>query len=53
VTRHYDSAEKLNRDAIDARIWSGLHFRFADTAANTIGNHVGDWALDHYFAPLR
>lgn len=53
VTRHYDSAEKLNRDAIDARVWSGIHFRFADTAANTIGNHVGDWALDHYFAPLR
>jgi hypothetical protein len=42
VTRHYDSAVKLNRDAIDARVWSGIHFRFADTAANTMGNHVGD-----------
>lgn len=27
VTRHYEWAGKLNRDAIDARVWSGIHFR--------------------------
>jgi hypothetical protein len=51
VTRHYEFAGKLNRDVIDARVWSGLHFRTADVVGNTIGKKVGDWALDHYFQP--
>ena len=34
-TRHYRFAGPLNRAAINARIWSGLHFRSADV----VGNH--------------
>jgi hypothetical protein len=51
VTRHYELAANLNRDAIDARVWGGIHFRTADVVANGIGTRIGDWALDHYFAP--
>ena len=51
VTRHYTWAGPLNRDVIDARVWSGVHFRTADVAGNRIGKQVGDWALDHYFQP--
>jgi hypothetical protein len=51
VTRHYELAADLNRDAIDARVWGGIHFRTADVVANGIGTRIGDWALDHYFAP--
>ena len=49
VTRHYEWAGTLNRDAIDARVWSGIHFRTADVVGNAMGKKVGDWALDHYF----
>ena len=51
VTRHYEFAGKLNRDAVNARVWSGIHFRTADVVGNRIGKRVADWALDHYFQP--
>ena len=35
-TRHYRYAGPINRAAINARVWSGLHFRTADV----VGNHV-------------
>ena len=34
VTRHYEFASQLNQDAIDARVWSGIHFRTADVVGN-------------------
>ncbi|HET9311885.1 MAG TPA: vanadium-dependent haloperoxidase [Actinomycetota bacterium] len=51
VTRHYEFAGKWNRDAVNARVWSGIHFRTADVLGNAMGKKVGNWALDHYFAP--
>ncbi len=53
VTRHYEFATHLNRDAVDARVWSGIHFRTADVVAIEVGTQVGDWALDNYFQPTR
>lgn len=53
LTRHYEFAVDFNRDAIDARVWSGIHFRTADNVGNAIGTAVGDWALDHYFQPVQ
>ena len=57
TTRHYELASQLNRDAVDARVWSGIHFRTADKVGNRTGKQVGDWALDNYFqrneTPLR
>lgn len=52
VTRHYEFAGQLNRDVVDARVWSGVHFRTADVVGNAMGKKVGDYALDHYFQPL-
>jgi hypothetical protein len=49
VTRHYETASRLQQDAIDARVWSGIHFRTADVVGNQAGTQVGDWALDNYF----
>jgi hypothetical protein len=51
LTRHYATAADLLTDAINARVWSGIHFRTADVVAAQMGTHVGDWALDHYFRP--
>ena len=49
VTRHYEWAGKLNRQAVNARVWSGIHFRTADVLGNEQGKKVGDFALNHYF----
>ena len=53
TTRHYEFATQLNRDAVDARVWSGIHFRTADVVGSETGTQVGDWALDNYFQPSR
>ena len=51
TTRYYEFADPLCADAIDARVWSGIHFRFADVAAMAQGQQVADWAMDRYFMP--
>jgi hypothetical protein len=53
LTRHYTSAADLNRDVVDARVWSGIHFRTADVVGNAMGTQVADWALDHYLKPIE
>jgi len=53
VTRHYDSAAVMQQDCIDARVWSGIHFRTADIVAAQMGTQVANWALDHHFAPMK
>ncbi len=51
VTRPYDSGKVLRQDVVDARVWLGIHFRFADTRGAEMGVQVADWALDRYFRP--
>ena len=53
VVRHYDSGRALRRDVVDARVWLGIHFRFADTASRDLGRRLTDWSLDHYFQPVH
>jgi hypothetical protein len=53
VQRHYDSGRVLRRDVVDARVWLGIHFRFADTASRDIGRRLTAWTLDHYFQPIH
>ena len=52
ATRHYNSASALNGDVISARVWLGIHFRFADTAGVKMGQNVANYALSHYFHRL-
>jgi hypothetical protein len=37
--------------AVDARVWSGIHFRTADVVSIGVGNSVANWTFGHYFAP--
>jgi hypothetical protein len=53
VTRNYDSARELNAEVVDARVWLGFHFRFADTAGLRMGQDVASWSTDRYFRPVR
>ena len=51
--RHYDTEAALNQEVVDARVWLGIHFRFADTAGVAVGQAAADYGLDHYFAPTN
>jgi hypothetical protein len=53
VERFYDSGRALRRDVVDARIWNGFHFRFANTAARDMGRRLARWTIDHYFQPVH
>jgi hypothetical protein len=52
VQRHYDCGDALLQDVVDARVWQGIHFRTADTAARDMGEQLAAWTLDHYFQPV-
>ena len=50
-TRVYRRFSEAADDVVNARIYLGFHFRFADTAARTQGEKVADWAFDHFLLP--
>jgi hypothetical protein len=51
-TRTYNRFSDAAQDVVDARIYLGIHFRFADTAARTQGERVAKWAFNHFLLPL-
>jgi len=53
VTRHYDTSDALRADVVDARVWLGFHFRFADIASRSFSLHLSDWTVNHYFQPTH
>jgi hypothetical protein len=53
AVRHYGSAAALRADVVNARVWLGIHFRFADVAARNMALRLADWTLDHYFQPVH
>jgi hypothetical protein len=53
ASRYYEFAAPLRADGVDARVWSGIHFRTAEEAGLAAGTKVADWSLDHYFQRSR
>ena len=51
-TRTYERFSDAAEDVVDARIYEGIHFRFADTVARTQGTHVANWAFERFLRPL-
>jgi hypothetical protein len=49
VTRQFTTFSQLQDDIVEARIWSGIHFRFSDTEAARIGRRVARWGSRHAF----
>ena len=49
VTRQFTSFSQLRDDIVEARIWSGIHFRFPDTEGARIGRKVAHWGNRHAF----
>ncbi|CAL9311699.1 vanadium-dependent haloperoxidase [Streptomyces sp. SudanB182_2057] len=52
TTRYYRSADDLNRDVVDARVWAGVHSRTADADGRRAGTRLAAWALERYFRPV-
>jgi hypothetical protein len=50
--RHYTRCSDAERDVVDARIYMGIHFRFADTVARRQGARVANWAFGHFLRPI-
>jgi len=48
VTRTFNSFSQMCEDIVDARVWSGIHFRFADEEAAKIGRRVAGWGNRHF-----
>jgi hypothetical protein len=52
TTEHFDTAQQLKDEVINARVWAGLHWRNSVIAGETVGDSVAHWALSHYFGSL-
>jgi hypothetical protein len=50
-TRVYNRFSDAAKDVVDARVYLGIHFRFADVAAREQGERVADWAVNHFLLP--
>jgi hypothetical protein len=47
--RHFDTADELRADVVDARVWGGLHYRFSTEAGVQLGRKVAHYGLNHAF----
>jgi hypothetical protein len=52
TTRSYTSFSHAVKEGIDARVWSGIHFRTADEDGARIGKQVARYSAKHYFHPM-
>jgi hypothetical protein len=50
--RTYHRFSHLADDIVDARIYMGIHFRFADTAARREGTRVATQVFNHFLRPV-
>ena len=48
VARNYTRFSDVASDVVDARVFMGIHFRFADTTALRQGRHVANWTFSHH-----
>ncbi len=52
-TRTYNRFSDAMQDVVDARVYSGIHFRFADEAARKQGRLVAHWTFKNYLRPQK
>ena len=50
--RTFDRFSDAAAEVVVARIYEGIHFRFADVEARKQGRHVAQWAFSHFFKPI-
>ncbi len=53
ITRHFESLSQAADEAIDARVYGGLHYRSADEAGVRMGSQVGRYVFTHFLRPAE
>jgi hypothetical protein len=53
LTRTYNRFSDVAGDVVNARVYEGIHFRFADVDAWKQGRHVAQWAFAHFLRPVE
>lgn len=48
----YNKFSDVQEDVVNARIYEGIHFRFADEDARKQGRHVAQWVFGHFLKPI-
>jgi hypothetical protein len=48
----YNKFSDAQEDVVNARIYEGIHFRFADEDARKQGRHVAQWVFGHFLKPI-
>src|SRR5262245_41314366 len=51
-TRDFSRFSDAAEEVVSARVFEGIHFRFADTEARRQGRRVARWAFRHFLTPL-
>jgi hypothetical protein len=52
-TRAYSRFSDAARDVVDARVYQGIHFRFADLAGRKQGRYVARWGFKNFLRPIH
>jgi hypothetical protein len=52
-TRTYRRFSQAAQDVEDARVYLGIHLRFAGVAARKQGRQVADWAFENFLRPVE
>jgi hypothetical protein len=47
ITRSYTNFQQAIDDVIDARVWQGIHFRFATVAGARMGGQAAEYIFEH------
>lgn len=53
VTRRWNKVSDMVQEVSDARIWSGVHYRFSAETGRRMGKEIGQYAVSNYLQPLR
>jgi hypothetical protein len=53
TTRSFARFSQATDEVVDARVYSGVHFRIADEHGAKIGKQVARWREKHFFEPAR
>jgi PAP2 superfamily len=51
--RSFDRFSEALEEIVDARVWSGIHFRTADVQGAVLGKEVAHWLDKRYFQPVN
>ena len=53
VTHRWTRLQDYMDEPPNARIWSGIHYRFSTEVGSDMGRKIGDYAVQNYLRPLK